>query len=209
MGPQLDAPFKVLILGGCYGGLSAALNLLDLSEGPAERTGSGPDGKIPIELTIVDEKDGFYDAYAAKAWVNYEDIPALKTPKLTVVQGKVTSVDPSSKRAMVLEAATQSPRELAYDYLVVATGLRRAWPVVPLSLLEAGTHISAVRDAPAGVAWSTCGTTTKTIGVDGCLKKTIKMPLNIWTGTAMSASHLKRFEDLISHPAAKKPTDRP
>lgn len=68
MGSQFDSsassgPFRVLILGGCYGGLSTALNLLDLSEGRAARQGSGVvpghDGKIPIEVTIVDERDGF------------------------------------------------------------------------------------------------------------------------------------------------------
>ena len=97
------------------------------------------------------------DAYAAKAWVKFDDIPALKTPKITMIQGKATGVDPASKRATVLEADTQSPRDLAYDYLVVATGLRRAWPVVPQSLYrkqylaEAGSHIGAVSDAPAGV----------------------------------------------------------
>lgn len=82
---------------------------------------------------------------------------ALKTPKITMIQGKATEVDPSSKRATVLETATQAPRDLIYDYLVVATGLRRAWPVVPQSLYrkrylaEAGEHIAAVSDAPAGV----------------------------------------------------------
>lgn len=68
MGSQFDAssestPFKVLVLGGCYGGLSAALNLVDLSEGRAARQGNGAvpghDGKIPIDITIVDERDGY------------------------------------------------------------------------------------------------------------------------------------------------------
>lgn len=68
MGSQFDTspeptPFKVLILGGCYGGLSAALNLVDLSEGRAARQGNGAvpghDGKIPIDITIVDERDGY------------------------------------------------------------------------------------------------------------------------------------------------------
>lgn len=68
MGSQFDAsskstPFKVLILGGCYGGLSAALNLVDLAEGRAARQGNGAvpghDGKIPIDITIVDERDGY------------------------------------------------------------------------------------------------------------------------------------------------------
>lgn len=70
MGSQFDyhskfpsAPFRILILGGCYAGLSAALNLVDLAEGRAARQGNGVlpshDGKIPIEVTIVDERDGF------------------------------------------------------------------------------------------------------------------------------------------------------
>lgn len=68
MGSQFDsaadaAPFKVLILGGSYGGLSAALNLIDLAEGRAARQGNGVvpghDGKVPVDITIVDERDGF------------------------------------------------------------------------------------------------------------------------------------------------------
>lgn len=106
---------------------------------------------IGSPLALADE------AYASKAWVRYEDMAALKTPKITMIQGKATKVDMSSKRATVLETSTQAPRDLAYDYLVVATGLRRAWPVVPQSLFrkqylyEAGAHIAAVSDAPDGV----------------------------------------------------------
>lgn len=68
MGSQFDAssqsePFKVLVLGGCYAGLSAALNLIDLSEGRAARQGNGVvpahDGKISVHVTIVDERDGY------------------------------------------------------------------------------------------------------------------------------------------------------
>ncbi|KAG8163762.1 hypothetical protein KVR01_007059 [Diaporthe batatas] len=168
MGSQFDssemAPFKVLVLGGCYGGLSAALNLLDLTEGRAARQGNGAvpghDGKVPVDITIVDERDGYSladEAFASKAWVKYEDMAALKTPKITMIQGKATKVDMSNKRATVLETSTQAPRDLAYDYLVVATGLRRAWPVVPQShyrkqyLSEAGAHIAAVSEAREGV----------------------------------------------------------
>lgn len=68
MGDHFDStsafePFKVLVLGGCYGGLSAALNLIDLAEGRAARQGSGVapghNGKIPVEITVVDERDGY------------------------------------------------------------------------------------------------------------------------------------------------------
>ncbi|KUI58345.1 hypothetical protein VP1G_05685 [Cytospora mali] len=178
MGSQFDdssrtEPFKVLVLGGCYAGLSAALNLIDLSEGRAARQGNGAipahDGKIPVDITIVDERDGYYhligsplalanETYAAKAWVKYDDIPALKSPKISqIIQGTAKKVDPASRRATVLETATQTERQLTYDYLVVGTGLRRVWPVVPQSLtkkeylVEAGAQISSVQNASAGV----------------------------------------------------------
>lgn len=89
--------------------------------------------------------------------MKYEDIPAVQTPKISIIQGSAKSVDPANKRATVLEAGSQAERQLAYDYLVVGTGLRRVWPVVPQSLQrkeyldEAGAHIRAVGSAPAGV----------------------------------------------------------
>jgi hypothetical protein len=66
------APWRVLIAGGSYAGLSAALNLLDLCEGrpprfnpafkfediPAVFTGKLT-RRIPVEITIVDERDGY------------------------------------------------------------------------------------------------------------------------------------------------------
>jgi hypothetical protein len=57
-------PFKVLVIGGSYGGLGATLNLLDLCNGRQPRFAgdppplSGP-GKIPVDITVVDEKDGY------------------------------------------------------------------------------------------------------------------------------------------------------
>lgn len=66
---RTPSPFRVLILGGSYGGLSAALNLLDLSQHKAPRCGKqigeteGSDLVRPpntnIDITIVDERDGF------------------------------------------------------------------------------------------------------------------------------------------------------
>lgn len=78
MGSHFDAsaqsaPFRVLVLGGCYGGLSATLNLIDLAEGRAARQGNGVvpghDGKVPIEVTVVDERDGFC-AYSSRHALN-------------------------------------------------------------------------------------------------------------------------------------------
>lgn len=60
-------PFRVLVVGGSYGGLSAALNLQDLCSGLAPRCGPKPkedDERVEtpqyaIDITIVDERDGF------------------------------------------------------------------------------------------------------------------------------------------------------
>jgi hypothetical protein len=61
----VQQPYRVLIAGGAYGGVSAAVNILDLSLGrfarldldkvPAEEAQDG----IPVEIHIVDERDGY------------------------------------------------------------------------------------------------------------------------------------------------------
>lgn len=113
----------------------------------SQLTPSHPDHLIGSPLALADE------AYASKAWVKYADIPALQSPKIHVLHGTVTSVDPATRTTTILDAATQEPRDVTYDYLVVSTGLRRAWPAVPQSLrrkqylLEAGAHIERVRSA--------------------------------------------------------------
>ena len=58
---------KVLVIGGSYGGLGAALNLLDLSKGKYSRFSgkvgkdpqAGPDSKVAVQIKIVDERDGY------------------------------------------------------------------------------------------------------------------------------------------------------
>lgn len=47
-----ENPFRVFIAGGCYAGLAAAINLLDACD-------KSPDTTIPVDITIVDERDGF------------------------------------------------------------------------------------------------------------------------------------------------------
>ncbi|RGP64181.1 apoptosis-inducing factor 2 [Fusarium longipes] len=172
--PEATNAVRVLILGGCYGGLSAAVNLLDLSQGYSPRMNSEPYTHHPdlptfnIEITIVDERDGYYhligspmaladSTFSKKNWVKYSDIPGLKDPSINIIQGSVTDVDPAAKQATILAHLTQDKTTLQYDYLVAATGLRRVWPVVPQSLtrkeylLEAENHINAVQNAKHGV----------------------------------------------------------
>jgi hypothetical protein len=64
---QEVAPVKVLIIGGSYGGLGAALNLLDFSKGKYSRFAgkvgndpkAGPRSRFPVQIKIVDERDGY------------------------------------------------------------------------------------------------------------------------------------------------------
>ncbi|EXJ83973.1 hypothetical protein A1O3_04640 [Capronia epimyces CBS 606.96] len=168
-------PFRVLVLGGSYGGLGAALNLLDLCNGRPARFSSDQvqplnRGKIPVDITVVDERDGYYHliasplafasaAFAPKVWTKFEEIPALKN--IRFVRGSVRSVDPKSRRATVTVTGTgtgtETETELNYDFLVAATGLRRVWPVVPQAttregyLVVANAQIRSVRDAQEGV----------------------------------------------------------
>lgn len=67
------APFQVLVIGGCYAGLAATLNLLDLCHGKQCRfdaykaaAGGSPSEeeeakrqRVPVQVTVVDERDGF------------------------------------------------------------------------------------------------------------------------------------------------------
>lgn len=59
------APFRFLIVGGSYSGLSSALNLVDICNGRSPRMSQDPYPHhpefkhIPVDITIVDERDGF------------------------------------------------------------------------------------------------------------------------------------------------------
>lgn len=185
-----ETPTKVLVIGGCYGGLSAALNLLDLCNGKQSRaTLYLPDEsaelrpKFPVEIKIVDERDGYCkdagrpiyrshdpltiiadhligsplalasEEFADKAWKKYKDIPALKAPAVSFLQGRATRVDSDRKVAVITDTLSGKESEESYDYLIVSTGLRRDWPTVPQSLrrkqylAEAAAHIRAARSA--------------------------------------------------------------
>ncbi|KAI5867900.1 FAD/NAD(P)-binding domain-containing protein [Durotheca rogersii] len=153
-------PYRVLIAGGCYGGLAAAVNLIEKCD-----TIENP---IPIDITIVDERDGYYHligsplalssvSYSEKAWVVFKDIPVLQRPDVRFVHGSLSKVDCERKVATILEFPDRTPREQSYDFFVAATGLRREWPTVPQSttretyLEETRRHIEAVTAPNASV----------------------------------------------------------
>ncbi|KAK4229197.1 apoptosis-inducing factor 2 [Podospora fimiseda] len=167
MGSIPTTPLRVLIVGGSYAGLSAALNLQDLCTGKPPRCGpkpvEGQETPIPsqqfdIDITIIDERDGFFHligtplaladhSYAAKTWINYTDLPAVRdSSNINILQGTVKHVDQVLKTAKYVTSTTKETKTVEYDYLIAAAGLKRVWPVVPQALtkkgwlLEAGKH---------------------------------------------------------------------
>ncbi|OQE20187.1 hypothetical protein PENFLA_c017G06901 [Penicillium flavigenum] len=165
--------FRVLVIGGSYGGLSAALALIDLSQGRLPRFNCNPDAKapphrIPIQITVVDKRDGYFhligspkalacEKFASEAWTRFQDIPGLKSPNLSFIQGSVSSVDFSAKVAHIVDADTNNNRTEPYDYLIAGSGLRRSFPTVPQSLRrdeflkEARGHMTNVKQARDGI----------------------------------------------------------
>jgi NADPH-dependent 2,4-dienoyl-CoA reductase/sulfur reductase-like enzyme len=68
--------------------------------------------------------------FSREAWLEYKDIPYLKQKSVTVHRGRAQSIDPSGRTATFIDASNASQR-ISYDFLVIANGTRRAWPVVP------------------------------------------------------------------------------
>ncbi|CAM1509361.1 Fc.00g031000.m01.CDS01 [Cosmosporella sp. VM-42] len=172
--PEASHAVRVFIAGGCYAGLAAAANLLDLSNGLKPRMSDGnythnPDlPRFDVDITIVDERDGYYHLigsplafadsdYANKNWVKFTDMPYLQLPNVKIIQGSVAGVNAGAKTATISHHLTKEETTHEYDFFVAATGLRRVFPVVPQSLtrkqylLEAEAQIKACENAKHGV----------------------------------------------------------
>ncbi|GFF32000.1 apoptosis-inducing factor 2 [Aspergillus lentulus] len=170
---SLTRRFRVLIAGASYGGLGAALTLLDLSRGQPSRFNydaeiKPPQHHIPVDITLVDEKDGFYhligspralvdEQFASDTWTRFSNIKALQCPHVRFIRGSVTAVDCKSKTATILDSVRGTSREEGYDFFIAGTGLRRVFPTVPQSrtreefLAEVGKNTADVVNARQGV----------------------------------------------------------
>ncbi|KAJ5561977.1 hypothetical protein N7535_003560 [Penicillium sp. DV-2018c] len=171
-----EKPFKVLIIGGSYSGLAATLNLIDLCHGRKCRfnlneNDKAPQKRIPVQVTIVDERDGYYhliglplamasNANASTFWKKFEDIPALENRDITHIQGRVDSIDCKSKTARIRQNTANGGHKLVeeeYDYMVACSGLRREWPSAPKSLTreaylaETAESVRTIENASEGV----------------------------------------------------------
>jgi len=110
----------IVIVGAGFGGLSAATHL------------AGAD----VDVTVIDRRN--YHLFqpllyqVATAGLSPAQIASpirailRRAANVRVILGKVTSVD-NRRRTVIVEGGTLEEREIAYDYLVLATGARHSY----------------------------------------------------------------------------------
>ncbi|KAF2993437.1 hypothetical protein E8E13_001174 [Curvularia kusanoi] len=172
-GMSLSSPHRILVVGCAYGGIAAIVNLLELSNGKSRQPiYPGPDFKGAksrrgVEVTVIDERDGYFHSvgaplahvapsYTSHMWKRFSHLNELKQHNLTFKHGSVKSINPEAKVAEWSDRSGKTQQQ-AYDYLVVATGLKRHWPAVPKS----GSYEEYLRDGKAFIEKITGGDESK------------------------------------------------
>ncbi|KAF3386360.1 Apoptosis-inducing factor [Penicillium rolfsii] len=135
--------YDVLIIGGSYGGMSALLTLLSLKDGqdmPLSRYGNFSHlRKAPqiatMRVTLLDKRDGFSFAYtspreANHMWIPYSQFSRLDREDVIIIQGTASRVDTKCQEVLFLDNEDKK-RVLRFDYLIIATGICRKWPISP------------------------------------------------------------------------------
>lgn len=115
--------------------------------------------KVKPKYTLIDERDGFYHTLGAPLgqialnpgkdfWVPYDEIvPAMndRGENVQFIRGTVTNVGVGAKHLTVsLSNSPDQTQVLGYDFLVVASGIKRGWPVVPRSL-DYSSYLTDIR----------------------------------------------------------------
>ncbi len=136
---------KVLVLGGNFGGLTAALSVKHELQGD-------------VDVRVVSASRRFV-FNPSLIWLPFgkrrpQDIsfpvgPTLESHDVDFVHASATSIDPVAKRVQTTDG------EYDYDYLVIATGYRNKMDVVPgLTDTDGAYTITTLEDAiHAGEGW--------------------------------------------------------
>ncbi|KAF1942834.1 FAD/NAD(P)-binding domain-containing protein [Clathrospora elynae] len=173
---SLSNPHRVLVVGCAYGGISAVVNLLEYSQGKARQSVyPGPDfkgvrSKRGVEITVIDERDGYFHSvgaplahvtpkYTRHMWKRFSHLNELMHSNLHFKHGSVMNINPEAKVAEWCDRNGKTQQQ-TYDYLVMATGLKRHWPAVPKS----GSFEEYQRDGKAFIEKITGGDPTRYAG---------------------------------------------
>jgi NADPH-dependent 2,4-dienoyl-CoA reductase/sulfur reductase-like enzyme len=148
----ISNPCKIIVAGGSYAGLSFIQSLRRLASGiplavplhnePVASPPLGATLERPLQFILVDERDVFFHsvgtplAHVARPfvepfWKRFKDIPQLDSPCINVRKTTVKHVDLAKRRIITFDAVTGRETLEEYDYLVLATGLTRNWPMAP------------------------------------------------------------------------------
>ena len=92
-------------------------------------------------------------------WRRFSHLNELKHSDLTFKHGSVQKIDPDAKVAEWRDRNGKTQQQ-AYDYVVMATGLKRHWPAVPKS----GSYEEYLADGKAFIQKITGGDTTQLDG---------------------------------------------
>lgn len=122
-------------------------------------------------ITIIDARDGYYHSvgtplahtsrdYIPKPWKTFGEFAELKRDNVSIIQGRVAETNLIAKTVSYTSASrhdSSALKVLPFDYLVIATGLRRPWPTVPSAFdkrqyeKDAENYISALENSHHGV----------------------------------------------------------
>jgi sulfide:quinone oxidoreductase len=137
---------KVLVLGGNFGGLTAAITVKHELHGD-------------VDVTVVSSSDEFLFTPSliwvpfgkrTRADITFKLGPTFEEHAVEFVHAEATAIDPEARRV----ETTAGPQD--YDYLVIATGYRNRFEVIP-GLGEGGNAhtITTLDDAMrAGEGWA-------------------------------------------------------
>ena len=112
---------RVLVLGSNFGGLTAALSVVHELEGDVDVTVVSPSDQFLFTPSLIWVPFG----KRRPEQITFPVAPTLESHGVDFVHAEATAIDP------VARTVTAGGRELSYDYLVVATGYRNDFDVVP------------------------------------------------------------------------------
>ncbi|SFA81251.1 sulfide:quinone oxidoreductase [Nocardioides alpinus] len=136
---------KVLVLGGNFGGLTAAITIKHELHGD-------------VDVTVLSASDEFLFTPSliwvpfgkrTRADITFKVGPTFEDHQVDFVHGAATGIDPVARRV----ESTAGPQD--YDYLVIATGYRNRFDVIPGLGPDGNAHtITTMDDAiRAGEGW--------------------------------------------------------
>lgn len=135
---------QVLVLGANFAGMTAALAVQHELPGQVDVTVVSASDHFLFNPSLIWLPFGKRD----RADITFPVAPTLESRDIEFVHAAATGVDPVAKKVSIDDG-----RELAYDYLVIATGYRNKTDVVPGFTENANTITTLAEAERAGEAW--------------------------------------------------------